>query len=134
MQKLLDRFAIALSGLCVIHCLLTPLAVVFFPMLIATSGIGEGLHWLLLLFILPTSLLALFMGCLHYRDGLALILGLAGLSQLVVVSFLGTEFLGEAGKQFLTIIGSTALILGHIRNRRVCCQCQLLLLDWRSSR
>ncbi|NEU82772.1 MerC domain-containing protein [Nostoc sp. UIC 10630] len=122
MQPLLDKLAIALSGLCVIHCLLTPVVLVLFPMLMAASNVNESLHWLLLTIILPTSLLALFLGHLRYKDKLTLTLGLAGLSQLVVTSLLGFNLLGEMSEELMTMIGSAALIFGHIRNRQACCK------------
>lgn len=120
-QKLLDQLAIMFSGLCILHCLLTPIFVVIFPVLVTTSIATEEFHQLLLWLILPTSLFALFLGSFNHKDRLLLTLGLASLSQLIIVAFLGHESLSEPGEGLITIVGSVALILGHIRNRHLCC-------------
>jgi hypothetical protein len=46
---LLDRAAIGLSSLCIVHCLLVPLAVASLPFLGQALPAGEAVHaWLLL--------------------------------------------------------------------------------------
>lgn len=61
-QRRLDQVAIAFSGFCTIHCLLTPVFFIFFPVLGATFITGEDFHHLLLWFVLPVSLFALLLG------------------------------------------------------------------------
>lgn len=120
-QNLLDQLAIMFSGLCILHCLLTPVFVVIFPVLVTSDIASEGFHQFLLWLILPTSLFALFLGSFHHKDRLLLMLGLAGLSQLVITAFLGHELFSELGEGLITVVGSVALVLAHIRNRQLCC-------------
>ena len=55
----LDRVAIGLSGLCAIHCVATPAAVILFPVLSACLGSDERFHALLLVLVVPSSVVAL---------------------------------------------------------------------------
>lgn len=48
MQRPLDIIAISVSGLCVVHCLLTPLALLLFPILSGTLIASEDFHRFLL--------------------------------------------------------------------------------------
>ena len=52
-----DKAAIGLSLLCVVHCLVTPIAIVMFPALGATFLEDESFHYALLFVVLPISLL-----------------------------------------------------------------------------
>ncbi len=119
-QRPLDRLAIALSGICVLHCLLTPVLIVSFPILAATSLADEGFHQALLWLVLPASVFALSLGCFRHKDKAVLTLGLAGLSLVMVTTMWGHETLGETGERFATVIGGVTLALGHIRNYRLC--------------
>ncbi|BAU04478.1 MULTISPECIES: MerC domain-containing protein [Nostocales] len=119
-QRRLDQVAIAFSGLCTIHCLLTPVLFIFFPVLSATFVIGEDFHDLLLWFVLPVSLFALLLGYFRRRDKVALLLGAIGLSQLIIAAIFGNEFFNELSEVIVTSLGSLILIAGHIRNYQLC--------------
>lgn len=119
-QKRLDQVAIVFSGVCTIHCLLAPVLFIIFPVLGATFITGEKFHQLLLWFILPVSLLALLLGYVQRRDKVAFLLGVIGLSQLVVAAILGNVFSNEFSEVVVTPLGSLILIAGHIRNYQLC--------------
>jgi hypothetical protein len=119
-QRPLDRLAIALSGICVLHCLLTPALIISFPILAASSMADEAFHQALLWLVLPASMLALLLGCFRHKDGTVLVLGLAGLSVIMLTAMWGHELFGEAGERFATVIGGITLTLGHLRNHRLC--------------
>ncbi|XWK91732.1 MAG: MerC domain-containing protein (plasmid) [Phormidium sp.] len=125
-QKRLDQVAIAFSGLCTIHCLLTPVLFIFFPVLSSTFVTGEDFHYLFLWFVLPVSLFALLLGYFRRRDKMALLLGAIGLSQLVAAAIFGNGFFSEFSEVVVTSLGSLILITGHIRNYQLCCcdECQ----------
>lgn len=119
-QQILDRLAIAASGVCVLHCLITPLLLVAIPAL-ASMNVTEGtFHRLLLFLILPTSVAALSLGCRRHQDPIILVLGASGLLQLGVTALWGHDLLGETGEQISTVIGSAVLSSGHLRNYRLC--------------
>ena len=56
--KRLDGVAVALSGACLVHCLLLPIAAAFMPILVPAAE-AEWVHWAFVAFAIPTSILAL---------------------------------------------------------------------------
>jgi hypothetical protein len=119
-QRPLDRLAIALAGLCLVHCLLTPLALVLFPMLAATAVADEHVHQLLLWLVLPASLVALGLGCRRHKDCLVITLGVLGLLVLILTAIAGHTAFGEGGERWGTVLGGVTVALGHLRNHRLC--------------
>ena len=117
---LLDRSAIGLSFLCVLHCLAVPLTLILAPSFAALPIADERVHLLLVLLVLPTSTVALTLGC--RRHGLKHILawGLTGIAILVLAAGLGEWFLGEYGEKILTVVGSVLVAVGHILNFKCC--------------
>ncbi len=110
----LDRIAVFLSGLCLVHCLAVPFALVFGPLL------GEWLtysdtqvHWFLLALALPTSALALWRGYRKHHSRVTVWLGSTGL----MLMFIGvSHFIGEDWEVALTVVGVSALLIAHVRN------------------
>ncbi|MFT7654016.1 MAG: hypothetical protein ACI9ON_001827 [Limisphaerales bacterium] len=113
-ESQLDRVAIFLSGLCLVHCLALPVALVlgsvFSDWLVATE---TNAHWILLGLAAPTSVWALGRGFRAHRSHLTLGLGMGGL----LVMFVGVSHIaGESWEIALTVIGVTAVLIAHIRN------------------
>lgn len=119
-QKRLDHAAIVFSGLCTIHCLLAPVLLIIFPVLGAAFITVEKFHQILLWFVLPVSLLALLLGYFRHRDKMTFLLGVVGLSQLVVTAIFGNEFFSELSEAVVTPLASLIIIAGHIRNYQLC--------------
>lgn len=80
----------------------------------------ESFHVLLLWLVIPSSLVALTMGCRMHKDMLVAILGFAGLIALVAAAALGHDTLGESGERIMTLLGAGAIAAGHIRNFVLC--------------
>ena len=120
MQRPLDILAISISGLCAVHCLLTPLVIILFPILSGTVIAGENFHRLLLWVILPTSGLAVVLGCRRHKDTVVFALGMVGLSLLIVGALWAHAWLGEWGDRLLTMVGGGIMAVGHVRNYRLC--------------
>lgn len=137
----LDSLAISMSVICAIHCLLTPLLVILFPILTTTFWIHQDFHLWMLLFVLPTTSLAVFLGCRKHKDKIVIGLGAIGLACLFAVSlyesFSYTYQLQEHGSACLhclsdgsknhfsittcaNIIGGILLASAHVRNYRLC--------------
>jgi hypothetical protein len=113
----LDRVAIGLSGLCAIHCVATPAAVILFPVLSACLGSDERFHALLLVLVVPSSVVALTLGCRRHRDVWVLGLGTAGLGLLVVGVALGHV---EYWERPMTLGATALIVMAHARNYRLC--------------
>lgn len=119
-QLPLNRLGVLLSGVCLFHCLLTPLAVLLFPIVSLTFASDEGFHKILLWLVLPTSACAFLLGCFRHKDFGVLVLGSAGLIQLILAAHFGHDALGEIGERIAAMSGGVTLALGHLRNHRLC--------------
>ena len=119
-QSLLDKAAICLSAMCVVHCLLLPVVLVALPSLAATGLVDEEFHRVLAVIIAPLSLVALTIGCRRHRTYSILFWGLTGLSLILLAVILGHEVLGENGEKIVTVIGSLFIVGSHIKNQSMC--------------
>lgn len=110
----LDRWAIILSGVCLLHCLIVPFAVLLGPVLAQwLLNTETHVHWLLLALAMPISFWALRRGYLNHRSKLTLALGATGLSLM----FLGVSHLpGPDLEAPLTVVGVSGVMIAHIRN------------------
>lgn len=117
---LLDRFAIGLSALCVLHCLALPLLLVLVPSLASLPVADENFHRFLLYLVLPTSILALLLGCRRHQRWTVLYWGIAGIAVLLVAAFYGHDLFGEPGEKVLTVVGALLVTVGHVLNFRYC--------------
>lgn len=109
----LDRVAIGLSGLCLVHCAASAVLLT----LLASAG-GLLLHPLVhevgLALAMLLAAIALGRGWLLHRAVLPVLVGLSGLT-LMGAALTVEHGLGETG---LTIVGVTLVALGHHLNRR----------------
>ena len=115
-----ELIAVSASALCVFHCLATPILLIAVPVLSSTFVADEEFHRFLVLFLLPVSLVALFIGCRRHRDRVVLVLGGLGLISLVLTGYLGHELLGELGEKITTVMSGVILAIGHLRNYQLC--------------
>ena len=120
LQTLSDKVAISLSLLCVMHCLLAPLAVVLLPAAVAVSLSDEALHLWILVAVVPVSAIALTLGCKKHKRYSLLSIGALGLFILCAAALLGHDMLSEHLEKLLTVIGAGLIALGHLWNYRLC--------------
>lgn len=127
-QTAMDKAAIGLSLICTVHCLLLPIALTMLPALGASIAGDENFHLLLLLAVIPTSLIALTLGCRKHGHGHVVLTGLLGLIILTLTAFLGHDLLGDSGEKVASVLGAGTIALTHIRNYRLCrdaqCHCR----------
>lgn len=119
-QRIFDKAAIILSALCFLHCTLVPVIMLTMPLVWLGPLQGEHIHQLLIIGVLPFSLFALLLGCQKHRTWNILVLSSFGLLLLVIAALIGHDLFGEIGEKLVTMIGSIILIIGHIRNFRMC--------------
>jgi len=117
----LDKFAILLSGVCFLHCLFTPVLVTMLPIL-SLSVVVEDLlfHQLMLWVVLPTSLVALFLGCRKHKKLSIVATGAVGMSILIAVAIFGHDWFGITAEKVVTTIGGLVLALSHYLNYQAC--------------
>lgn len=121
-QELTDKFAIGLSMLCAIHCLILPLLLVLLPSLGSLQLQNEAFHTWMIVAVIPTSIYALTMGCKKHQRYRLLFWGVSGLILMVSAVFLGHEVVGESGEKILTLLGTILVVIAHWGNFRRCQQ------------
>ncbi|HEY0163662.1 MAG TPA: MerC domain-containing protein [Edaphobacter sp.] len=110
------------SGLCLIHCLLTPVAISFFPGIVPYLPGDTWVHRMLAIGIVLMGAVAFIPGYrLHRRRSLLALIG-AGISLILVVAWSG-ETMNEAKEIALSVSGSAMLVAAHLLNRSFCRQC-----------
>lgn len=114
----LDKLAVGLSAACLIHCLITPVLVVTLP-IVGGFFAAEQFHGVLLVVILPTSLIALFLGCRRHGRMSVLALGISGIT-IMTLAVLTHETIGDSWERVATGFGGLLLAVGHILNYRSC--------------
>lgn len=126
----LDRLGMALSAICLLHCLVPPFLVVAFPILSAVGAYEYWVHLLLAVFILPVAFKAIAQGYKHHGKAVVPIFAIAGASLFVISTALtvlgesshntehaGIHFSAELG---LSIAGSLLISLAHGLNIWFC--------------
>lgn len=107
-----ESSAMLLSGLCILHCLGTPLLLALLPALSSIIAVPEEFHFYVVLITLPLSLLALAIGAREHKSFMPLALGVFGL--IFMTAALTEKF--HEHEIILTVIGASALVFAHINN------------------
>jgi len=117
----LDKFGIFLSGVCLVHCLVTPVLVTLAP-IFSLAALTEDLlfHTLMLWIVLPTSCIALFLGCRKHKKLSIAVTGIVGMLILISVALFGHDFFGETNEKIVTTIGGLIIAASHYLNFRAC--------------
>ena len=116
-----DRFAVILSGICILHCLLAPVLLTLLPIL-SISAFVEDLvfHQLMLWLVLPTSAVALVLGCRKHRNPVILITGAVGMLMLIIVAFWGHSIMMVSYEKLATTAAGLLLAFSHYLNYKAC--------------
>lgn len=120
--EILDKAAIALSGLCLLHCLALPFIIVLLPFLNEVAI--DRWHALMLLVVIPMSVLAFSIGFRRHRNRGVITVGAAGMLLMVIGGTLAHYFLGLTADRILTLSGAGVLAAAHYRNSRLARHCQ----------
>jgi nitrate reductase beta subunit len=119
-QILFDRLAISASALCALHCLAGPVLLVLFPFMLALPVGDHFSHMLMVWFVIPTSSIAVLLGCTRHKDPTVLVLAFFGIVGLAISAVYGHDFLGETGEKLATLIATFLLVTAHWRNYSLC--------------
>ena len=121
LQTNFDKVAIGFSALCLVHCLLLPVAVVLLPTVGLLSFLSDEIfHLAMVALVLPISAVALTLGCKQHRDWLVIGLGALGLSVLVLTAVFAHDHLGQELEVVFTVVGAVMVAACHIQNYRLC--------------
>jgi len=123
--EFLDRTAIAMSALCVVHCLTLPLLIIMAPFL---GQFFEGhFHAQLLVVALPVSTGALALGYRRHRNSRIIIAGIAGMALLTIGGTVMHSQFGIIADRVFTITGAIILAGSHWFNSRAGRPCKVAL-------
>ncbi|MFQ6005389.1 MAG: MerC domain-containing protein [Woeseia sp.] len=112
----LDRASIALSGICLMHCLALPLMIALMPIL---AQFREGhFHVQLLVVVLPASVVAFMSGYRRHGSKGVIAWGVAGALLLVAGGTIAHDAYGIVADRALTICGALILAVAHYFNNR----------------
>lgn len=117
-----DFIGQALSVLCVIHCVATPVVLAVAP---AAMGVFGHAHPVLLVLVLVTAAMAFIPGYRHHRQAAPLFVGLGGVTLLTLgtVVFQSSLLLDTA----FSVAGAGLMLTAHWKNRtahRHCHACE----------
>jgi len=117
----LDKIGIFLSGVCLLHCLITPIIVTLVPILSVSVAVEHLLfHTLMLWLVLPTSCIALFLGCRKHKKLSIALTGIIGMLVLITAATFGHDHLSETGEKITVTIGGLIIAASHYLNYRAC--------------
>ncbi|MFP6900492.1 MAG: MerC domain-containing protein [Opitutales bacterium] len=128
-QFALDGVAMSLAGVCGIHCLLMPVLLIAFPLWGSNFFVDLAFHKWMLIAVLPTTGLAILLGCRQHKDFLVFLLSIGGFALLCFATFghghdhphpssASTNWLTR--ESILTSLGGLVMVSAHLRNFLLC--------------
>jgi MerC mercury resistance protein len=117
-SKYFDRIAIALSTICIVHCLAMPFVIAVLPLAAFTVG-GDGhFHTLMLWLVVPTSVLGFGLGVRVHRRADIVALGVAAVAALSAAALWGHSAWQPRVEVFVNVGASIVLAAAHAWNFR----------------
>jgi len=117
-SRYFDRIAIALSAICIVHCIAVPLVLTALPIAAVWLGPERHFHAAMLWLVLPTSVGGFALGYrVHRRFGIVA-LGAVGVAALTVAALWGHDQWPPAAESAVSIAGSVVLAAAHWLNFR----------------
>ena len=113
-SKYLDKIAIALSAICIVHCLAITLFVAMLPL--ATAAFGGHFHGFMLWLVIPTSIGGFYLG---YREHKRAVIGISGIGAIALISY--AAMLGHGSwpgwlESAVSLLGGLVLVGSHWAN------------------
>ncbi len=91
LSRYLDRIAISLSTICIVHCLAMPFVVAMLPVAAITFGSDGHFHALMLWFVVPTSAIGFSLGYRVHRKTAIVVRGAVAVAVLALVALWGHD-------------------------------------------
>ena len=117
-NKLWDKIGICASGLCLVHCLATPLLLIFFPTSLFADIHFELTHQIFAVIVTSSILIAVYPTCREHGHYDIIALAITGII-LVLGAVFSHEIIGDNFSHGITVLGSIVLIIAHIKNMKV---------------
>ena len=123
-STVVDMMGISASLICILHCILNSMALVFLPHFGQKVWSSELTHQCLAVIAMSFCLVSIYQGYKKSTDRNTLILFLTGLICLFSSAFLLPEQLHDRYEIYILGAGGLALISGHVFNFRRLCRCE----------
>lgn len=121
----LDKVGILISSLCLIHCLLLPVLIIAFPTVASFLNLTEDRsHMFMILFLVPAAGFAIYSGYRMHGERSPMKWLFSGVALVVFGTFFVHDFLSHEWEYLFVILGSIALVRGHILNSHHCKKCE----------
>jgi hypothetical protein len=115
-SRLLDRIAISLSAICIVHCLAVPLVVVVLPIAVLGLGGESHFHAVMLWLVVPVSVVGLIMGFREHHRAKIAVAGMLGLAVIAYASISGHGQWPLSLEIVVSLLGSLLLAGAHWAN------------------
>jgi MerC mercury resistance protein len=117
-SRYFDRIAIALSTICIVHCLAMPFVIALLPVAAFTFGSDGHFHALMLWFVVPTSVLGFGLGVRVHGRWDSVALGVVAIAGLATAALWGHSAWDPSIEVFVNVSASVLLAVAHWRNFR----------------
>jgi hypothetical protein len=118
LSKYVDRLAIALSTICIVHCLAMPFVIAVLPIAAFAVG-GDGhFHSLMLWFVVPTSVLGFGLGLRVHKRVEIVLMGAVAIAVLAAAALWGHSAWDPSVEVLVNVAASVLLAAAHWRNFR----------------
>ena len=117
-SKIWDKVGICASGLCLVHCLATPVILLIFPTFKLAFLEHHAIHEVLGVLVVSSVLIAVYPQCRKHGHKDIIGFALGGVLFILAGVFFGHD-LGEELEHGLTIVGSILLLTAHVKNIKV---------------
>jgi hypothetical protein len=122
-RRHVDHAGAAMSVLCAVHCLLTPLLAGFYPALLRLLPGDAVFHRTLAVVIVVAGTAAFVPGYRIHRQMIPAVLAVLGIASTLAVAWYG-DGLTRALELGVSIPGSMLLVAAHLTNRTFCRRCE----------
>lgn len=112
-SRYFDRIAIALSAVCILHCLAVPLLAVILPIAFVGLGTDAHFHEWLLWAVVPTSLFGFGFGLRYHQRYWIPSVGTIGLVIVAFAAIVAHASWDRWQEMLLSTIGSVVLVVAH---------------------
>jgi hypothetical protein len=117
LNKIWDKIGICASGLCLIHCLATPVLLLIFPAFKISGDEHGHVHEIFGIVVIASIMLAVYPNCRKHGHYDIMAISLSGM--VLVLAGIFIHDLPLIASQVVTVLGSILLITAHIKNMKV---------------
>jgi hypothetical protein len=117
-SRYLDRIAISLSTICIVHCLAMPFLVAMLPVVALSFGTDGHFHALMLWLVVPTSAIGFSLGFRVHHNARIVVAGAVAVAVLTLVALWGHDHWDPTFEVTVNVAASILLATAHWLNFR----------------